>query len=134
MEAVSSPYQRMPDWDKRQGESGLSPPVAEMKQGLLADAGRFRKAKDAASDFQSKQRLFIRRGIFMPPYTTGLPRPTNRDTINSTRNTKNKIFAIDTAVPAMPPNPNIAAIIAMTKNVIAQPIIFSSFLQFRFCI
>ena len=34
---------------------------------------------------------------------------------------KNKILAMPAAPAAMPPNPNIAAIIAITRNVIVQP-------------
>ena len=44
-----------------------------------------------------------------------------RDTMNSTRNTKKRICAIPEAVPAMPPNPNSAAIRAITKKRIANP-------------
>ena len=39
-----------------------------------------------------------------------------KDIIQITKNTKNRIFAIPAADPAIPPNPNTAAIIAMTKN------------------
>ena len=38
--------------------------------------------------------------------------------IVNTKNTKNSIFAIPAAVPAIPPKPKTAAINAMTKNVI----------------
>ena len=37
--------------------------------------------------------------------------------IVTAKNTKNNIFAISVAPDAMPPKPNIAAIIAMIKNV-----------------
>jgi hypothetical protein len=40
--------------------------------------------------------------------------------INIIRKTKNKIFAMLAAVPAIPPKPNIAAMIAMTRNITAQ--------------
>jgi hypothetical protein len=43
-----------------------------------------------------------------------------KDIRNKTMNTKNRILAIPVAVPAIPPKPNIAAIIATTRNVIAQ--------------
>jgi len=39
---------------------------------------------------------------------------------NSTIKTKNRIFAIPTAVPAIPPKPRMAAISAMMRNVMAQ--------------
>jgi len=41
----------------------------------------------------------------------------NKESINSTRKTANSICAIQTAVPAMPPNPSMAAIMAIIKNV-----------------
>lgn len=53
----------------------------------------------------------------------GPRRPSNpiiRNTTNSTKNKKNKIFAIPTAATAMPPKPKPAAIIAMIKKTIAQ--------------
>ena len=43
-----------------------------------------------------------------------------------TRNTKNRIFAMPTAVPAIPPKPRIAAIIAITRNTKDQCNIFLS--------
>tara|TARA_R100001230_G_C5667077_1_gene171778 strand:+ start:1155 stop:1355 length:201 start_codon:yes stop_codon:yes gene_type:complete len=43
-----------------------------------------------------------------------------KETINKTINMKNKILAIPAAAPAIPPNPNIPAIIAMIINVIVQ--------------
>jgi hypothetical protein len=42
------------------------------------------------------------------------------DTINKTRNMKNKILAIDAAPAATPPNPNIAATIATIRNITVQ--------------
>ena len=42
------------------------------------------------------------------------------ESIKSTRNTKNKIFAIPAAAPAIPPNPKTAAINAITIKVIVQ--------------
>jgi hypothetical protein len=42
------------------------------------------------------------------------------DTINKTRNIKNKILAIEAAPAATPPNPNIAATIATIKNITVQ--------------
>ncbi len=46
---------------------------------------------------------------------------------NKTRKTKNKIFAIPTAEPAIPVNPNKPAINAIIKNVIDQLNIKSPF-------
>jgi hypothetical protein len=43
-----------------------------------------------------------------------------RETTNNTKNTKNNICAMLEAAPARPPNPRTAAMIAMTKNAIAQ--------------
>jgi len=43
--------------------------------------------------------------------------PLIRDTIKSTRNIKNKIFAIPADPAAIPPKPNIPAIIAITRNI-----------------
>ena len=40
--------------------------------------------------------------------------------MKNTRNTKNRIFAIPAAVPAIPPKPNAAATRATTKNIKAQ--------------
>jgi hypothetical protein len=63
------------------------------------------------------------------PYT--LFRPRISDTTNNTRKTKNKIFAIPTAVPAMPVKPSNAAIKATMRNVMDQPNILNlSFLTF----
>ena len=45
------------------------------------------------------------------------------DTTNRIRNTKNRIFAIPTAVPAIPPKPRMAAMMAITRKVMAQLII-----------
>lgn len=42
------------------------------------------------------------------------------ETMNNTRKMTNKTLAISVATPAMPLKPNIAAIIAMIKNVKAQ--------------
>ena len=47
--------------------------------------------------------------------------PLIKESRNSTKKIKNKILAIPAAPAAMPPNPNIAAIIAITRNVIVQP-------------
>jgi hypothetical protein len=47
-------------------------------------------------------------------------RPKINDNKNNTINTKNKILAIPTAVPAIPPNPNAAAIRAIRRNVTDQ--------------
>ena len=46
--------------------------------------------------------------------------PLKSDSTNSTKNTKNSIFAIPAEAPAIPPNPKIPAIIAMTINIIVQ--------------
>ena len=46
--------------------------------------------------------------------------PLMRENIKSTINTKNSILAIPEAAPAIPPNPNTAAIIAIMINVIVQ--------------
>ncbi len=46
--------------------------------------------------------------------------PKSKERINNTKKIKNKIFAIEAAPAAIPPNPNTAAIIAITKNVIVQ--------------
>ena len=47
--------------------------------------------------------------------------PLIKESRNNTMKIKNKILAIPAAPAAMPPNPNIAAIIAITRNVIVQP-------------
>jgi hypothetical protein len=47
--------------------------------------------------------------------------PLIKESRNNTKKIKNKILAIPAAPAAMPPNPNIAAIIAITRNVIVQP-------------
>jgi hypothetical protein len=62
---------------------------------------------------------------------TPLPlHPKKKKTTQITRKRKNKTFAIPADAAAMPPNPNIAAIIAMIKKVTAQPnIIFTPFYE-----
>ena len=50
-----------------------------------------------------------------------------KETTAKTRNTKNRIFAMSMAEPAIFVNPNTAAIIAITKNEIAQFNILTSF-------
>src|SRR5690606_17477343 len=59
----------------------------------------------------------------MPPTRRGQSRgrrPMMKDTMNRTRNTTNRILAMPVAVPAMPPKPRTAAMMAMIRNVIAQ--------------
>jgi hypothetical protein len=46
--------------------------------------------------------------------------PMIRNITNNTKNKKNNIFAIPTAATAIPPKPKAAAMIAITKNIIAQ--------------
>jgi hypothetical protein len=46
--------------------------------------------------------------------------PKINERMKSTRNMKNRIFAIDVAPAATPPNPNIAAIMAITRKIIVQ--------------
>lgn len=46
--------------------------------------------------------------------------PKMSDNTNKTMNIKNRIFAIDAAPAAKPPNPKIAAIIATMRKVIVQ--------------
>tara|TARA_Y100000782_G_scaffold67816_1_gene73780 strand:+ start:231 stop:407 length:177 start_codon:yes stop_codon:yes gene_type:complete len=43
-----------------------------------------------------------------------------KETMNSTKKTRNRIFAIPVAVPAMPPKPRTAAMMAIIRKVIAQ--------------
>jgi hypothetical protein len=57
--------------------------------------------------------------------------PKIKEAIAKTKNTRNNILAIPTAEPAIPPNPSTAAIIATTKNVIAQFSIMTSLLISR---
>jgi len=57
--------------------------------------------------------------------------PKIKETTAKIKNTKNKILAIPTAEPAIPPNPSTAAIIAITKNEIAQFNIMTSLLILR---
>lgn len=52
---------------------------------------------------------------------TTVLRPINKLITNTTRNTKNKIFAIPAALAAIPPNPNTAAINAITRKIQAYP-------------
>ena len=47
-------------------------------------------------------------------------RPNMSETRNRTRKMKNKIFAMDAAPAAIPPNPKIAAIIATTRKITVQ--------------
>ena len=49
-----------------------------------------------------------------------LTKPLNNEAIKSTKNMKKITLAIPAAAPAIPPNPNIAAINAITTNVIVQ--------------
>jgi hypothetical protein len=46
--------------------------------------------------------------------------PNIRDNKNNTIKMKNKIFAIEAAPDAIPPKPNIAAMMATTKNMTVQ--------------
>jgi len=46
--------------------------------------------------------------------------PAIRDNTNNTMKMKNRILAIEAAPAAIPPNPKIAAIIAMTRKIIVQ--------------
>jgi len=55
-----------------------------------------------------------------PLHQTDDLRPIIRDTRNSTKKIKNKIFAIEAAPAAIPPNPNTAAMIAMIRNMTVQ--------------
>ncbi|MEY4579136.1 MAG: hypothetical protein RL701_3839, partial [Pseudomonadota bacterium] len=57
---------------------------------------------------------------------TGVRRPKMSETTASTRNTKNRIFAMPAALAAMPPKPKNAAAKAITKNTAAQYNILSS--------
>jgi len=50
-----------------------------------------------------------------------------RETRNKTRKMKNKILAMEAAPDATPPNPKIAAIIAMIRNITVQRNIVSNF-------
>jgi hypothetical protein len=52
--------------------------------------------------------------------TGGVRWPKTSARTSSTRRMKNRIFAIPTAVPAIPPKPRTAAISAMMRNVMAQ--------------
>ena len=52
--------------------------------------------------------------------------------IKSTRKIKNKIFAIEAAPAAIPPKPNIAAIIATTKNMTVQRNIINGFSYIKY--
>ena len=54
--------------------------------------------------------------------------PNNSTKINSTKKIKNKILAMEAAPAAMPVNPKIAAIIAITKNMAAHLSIHKSFI------
>lgn len=58
----------------------------------------------------------------MPSYIP--PLPNKKENIANTINIKNKTFAIPTAEATMPPKPNIAAMIAITKNIAAHRNIF----------
>ena len=58
--------------------------------------------------------------------------PINSEITNTTRNTKNKILAIEAAPAAIPPNPKIAAIMATTKNTIVQRNMVLKFLCLKF--
>jgi hypothetical protein len=56
---------------------------------------------------------------------TRLPRhPKNKEIMNSTRNMTNRSFAMPADAAAMPPNPKIAATIAIIKKTTAQPSMF----------
>jgi len=51
-------------------------------------------------------------------------RPVNNEIIKITTKTKNKIFAMPVAAPAIPPNPNTPAIIATIRKIIEYLSIF----------
>jgi hypothetical protein len=49
-----------------------------------------------------------------------LNKPDNKEMRNNTMKMKNNIFATEAAPAAIPPNPNMAAIMATTKKISAQ--------------
>src|SRR5438105_12478357 len=59
------------------------------------------------------------------PFTYIARRPKRNETSQMIRNTKNRIFAMPTAVPASPPNPRTAAINAMTRKTSDQCSIYT---------
>jgi hypothetical protein len=66
--------------------------------------------------------------IFLRTYYKGLLNPPAiRDNTNKTIKIKKRIFAIEAAPAAIPPNPKIAAIIAITRKIIVQRNILVSF-------
>lgn len=62
--------------------------------------------------------------------------PNIKDTINNTKNIKNSIFEIPAAVPAIPPKPSMAAMIAIIRNIIEYfnivylPCFYSSYILY----
>ena len=56
-----------------------------------------------------------------------LNRPDNKEIRNKTIKMKNNTFATEAAPAAIPPNPNIAAMMATTKKISAQRNISNSF-------
>jgi hypothetical protein len=68
--------------------------------------------------FHDNNSIYIR----LNGYGTDLPYrfPKRSDSTNKTRKIKKQILAIEAAPAATPPNPKIAAISAITKNIIVQ--------------
>jgi hypothetical protein len=64
-----------------------------------------------------KVKLWRAHCVRPPSYGAGARPRNNKDTTKIIRNAKNKIFAIPAAVPANAPNPRIAAMIAIIRNV-----------------
>lgn len=79
----------------------------------------------------SRPRFHVPGSFPLARYTAGgtrpLARPRRRLTRKMTRKTKKRILAMSVAVPAMPPKPKIAAMIAMMKKMTAQRSIVTSF-------
>lgn len=81
---------------------------------------------------KTKNRLLCRRfsdTLFSHHHHTSLltERPKTSERINRIRKIKNKIFAMEAAPAAMPPNPKIAATIATIRNITVQRSITKNF-------
>ena len=119
----------------RVSRSGLSLSPAARDYGSL-ETKKAQKAKHTSDPISPAPGTLLSTtlsGGSLPPYLnsivahgTRLPRhPKIKEITNSTRNIKNRSFAMPADAAAIPPNPKTAATSAMIKNITAQPNIYS---------
>jgi hypothetical protein len=107
---------------KRSDEGNRTPQKKRREQNTKATQPALHTLLSAALPSRSRNLL-----NFVIDQGTPLPRhPKIKEITNSTRNMKNRSFAMPADAAAIPPNPKTAATSAMIKNTTAQPNIFTS--------